>query len=72
MTLEELALKIAKEQGSDALDDRIGLGETLDEYDLGDYEREELVELVRAIHGRAWELYEHIEGSPQAAGTEED
>jgi hypothetical protein len=79
MTIEELALKIAKEQGSDALDDRMGLGEMLDEYDLGDYEREALAELVRAIHGRTWELYEHIEGNEPAAdhharpaaGTEE-
>jgi hypothetical protein len=57
VTIEELALKIAKQQGSDALDDWMGLGEMLDEYELGDYEHESLAELVRAIHDEAWQLY---------------
>lgn len=57
MTLEELALKIAKEQGSDALDDRMGLGEMLNEYDLSDHGRDELAELVHSIHDQAWQLY---------------
>ena len=57
MTIEELALKIAKQQGSDALDDWMGLGEMLESYDLDGYEIEALAELVRAIHGRAWQAY---------------
>lgn len=57
MTIEELALKIAKQQGSDALDDHMGLGEMLENYDLDDYEPDALAELVRRIHGEAWQAY---------------
>lgn len=57
MTFEELALKIAKEQGSDALDDWMGLGEMLENYDLGDYEPEALAELVESFHTQAWQAY---------------
>jgi hypothetical protein len=58
MTIEELALKIAKEQGSDALNDWAGLGEMLAEHELGDQvATEDLAEMVRTIHTRAWHLY---------------
>jgi hypothetical protein len=54
VTIEELALKIAKEQGSDALDDWMGLGEMLESYDLDEYEIEALAELVRSALDGAW------------------
>jgi hypothetical protein len=54
VTIEELALKIAKEQGSDALGDWMGLGEMLESYDLDEYEIEALAELVRSALDGAW------------------
>lgn len=57
VSIEQLALKIAKEQGSDALDDWMGLGEMLENYDLDGYETDALAELVRSIHREAWQLY---------------
>lgn len=58
MTIEQLAYKIAREQGSDALDDWMGLGEMLEEHGLGNYEIEALAELVTSCHRRAWQLFD--------------